>query len=230
MATNEPEAPEEGAEPQEGSDQSGLFLLLGVSILVATVFFVCVISRLGWQSYLDEYGYDGLATAFSGLAFAALWYAIHLQRKELGLQRKELRETRKELKRSADAQGASAKLQEEQIRLQEIAISQAKRQALEKHDPLLRLERRCQDEKCELIIINLGATAFAVSIQLNQSAAILAGNIGSERGFNIDLEEDEKYLEIYVWYETADGRSLSEDYEYDYDYNEFRKLDSRSKE
>ncbi|MBV7427259.1 MULTISPECIES: hypothetical protein [unclassified Acidovorax] len=46
----------------------------------------------------------GLANAlFSGLAFTALIFSLHMQRQELALQREELRETRKEMTRQADA-------------------------------------------------------------------------------------------------------------------------------
>jgi hypothetical protein len=44
-----------------------------------------------------EVTFDALNALFSGLAFAALIYTVHLQREELRLQREELVLTRKEL-------------------------------------------------------------------------------------------------------------------------------------
>lgn len=43
-------------------------------------------------------------TLFSGLAFAALFYALNMQRKELCLQRQELRDTRAEFAKQTQAQ------------------------------------------------------------------------------------------------------------------------------
>ena len=49
-------------------------------------------------------------TLFSGLAFAVLTYALHLQRKELALQREELALTRAELAKQTAAQSQQAEI------------------------------------------------------------------------------------------------------------------------
>lgn len=52
--------------------------------------------------------FGALNTLFSGLAFAALAYTLHLQRTELALQRQELAETRAELAKQASSQELQA--------------------------------------------------------------------------------------------------------------------------
>lgn len=66
----------------------------------------------GWEKASkmgDSFG--SINALISGLAFIALTYTIHLQRKELGLQRKELAMTRDELSKSAEAQEAASQHQ-----------------------------------------------------------------------------------------------------------------------
>ena len=52
--------------------------------------------------------FGGINSLFSGLAFAALAYAQHLQRRELSLQREELALTRAELAKQSEAQTSQA--------------------------------------------------------------------------------------------------------------------------
>ena len=52
--------------------------------------------------------FGALNTLFSGLAFAALAYTLHLQRTELALQRQELAQTRAELAKQASSQELQA--------------------------------------------------------------------------------------------------------------------------
>jgi hypothetical protein len=63
--------------------------------------------------YFDSF--TVLNTAFSGLAFAGVIFAILLQRQELHLQRQELEATRAELQRSAAAQEQSQEALKQQV-------------------------------------------------------------------------------------------------------------------
>lgn len=91
-------------------------------LLLALVVLVWGVAAIGvWHSFpsLADRGmfgdmFGGINTLFSGLAFAGILFALHLQRQELVIQREELaaqreelRLTREELARTASAQEAS---------------------------------------------------------------------------------------------------------------------------
>lgn len=65
-----------------------------------------VFGRQDAGTFGDMFG--AVNATFSGLAFAALVYTLHLQRRELALQRQELADTRAELAKQARAQADQA--------------------------------------------------------------------------------------------------------------------------
>ena len=85
-----------------------LVALLVVAILVAYGFVVtyAITDWVQRGQFGDMFG--AANTLFSGLAFAALTYALFLQRKELSLQRVELALTRVELSKQSEAQSQQA--------------------------------------------------------------------------------------------------------------------------
>lgn len=73
-----------------------------------------IVHNADWEQLAqlgDMYGAPN--ALFSGLAFAGVIFAIHLQREDLDLQRKELELTRIELAQTADSQLALARFQNE---------------------------------------------------------------------------------------------------------------------
>jgi len=101
------------------------FLLTAVAVfLIQTGYWYALTKRIALWPDRSAFGdmFGALNTAFSGLAFAGVIYAIVLQRRELQLQRRELilqrRElelTREELQRSASAQEKSEKALKDQV-------------------------------------------------------------------------------------------------------------------
>lgn len=86
-----------------------LFGVAGIAIAVAIYAYILMHSIIEWDQrgqFGDMFG--ALNAAFSGLAFAALAYTLHLQRKELVLQRLELAQTRAELAKQAESQARQA--------------------------------------------------------------------------------------------------------------------------
>ena len=89
--------------------------VLAVLVVQAAVAITLYFALTSWTErgqFGDQFGF--VNAMFSGLAFAALIYTVHLQRDELSLQRQELELTRGELRRSALAQEASEKALREQ--------------------------------------------------------------------------------------------------------------------
>lgn len=87
-------------------------LWIGVGLVLALVAgwgTAVVVTFTDWGQrgqFGDMFG--GINAVFSGLAFASLAYALHLQRRELSLQRLELALTRRELAKQAAAQTLQA--------------------------------------------------------------------------------------------------------------------------
>lgn len=94
---------------EQGPEQEPLkpFLIFIALVAFVLLVYVVLVWNLvdGWAErgqFGDMFG--AANTLFSGLAFAALFFALNLQRKELCLQRHELKETRAEFARQTQAQ------------------------------------------------------------------------------------------------------------------------------
>jgi hypothetical protein len=99
-----------------------VLLALGIVVIYLVMAITIYYSFENWEDrgvFGDSFG--AVNALFSGLAFSALIYTVHLQRKELGLQRKELEMTRAELSRSATAQEASERALTQQAKALESA-------------------------------------------------------------------------------------------------------------
>lgn len=211
----EPPAPGRDEDQKEGTDQSGLFFLLGAVILVIILLFYPIIRALVGQEYLDDHGYDGLATAFSGLAFAALWYAIHLQRKELRLQRKELALTRKELARGASAQEASSELSLKQLEVQTELLKISQRDLDERSMPNFYVSPKSTAKQCIITIKNNGAIIYDVTAYCHCNNEWVELNVGTwdndqNRIAVVDTEDADIRLEVSIKYRIATGKYFAD--------------------
>lgn len=110
----------------------GVVLLWGACLSLAFVSFDTWAER---GQFGDLFG--AVNALFSGLAFAAFLYALHLQRQELGLQRTELRMQREEMTKSREELSKQVKTQQAQLRT---AIAQLKVAAQEAEVEALKME------------------------------------------------------------------------------------------
>jgi hypothetical protein len=94
-------------------------------IVTGSICLLVVVCFLGlWFGFRDQLtttapigdSFAPLNTLFSGLAFAAVWMSLRMQREELRLQREELKDTRLELRASKEAQEKLAALAEQERR------------------------------------------------------------------------------------------------------------------
>jgi hypothetical protein len=115
------DSPEKDSIPR-GTKFWSMFGIVAVSAFAAVVGYGFALANFTNNAF-DKSGQFGdsfapLNTLFGGLAFAALWASLRMQRQELALQREELRLTRKELALSVEAQArlALAAEQDEAIR------------------------------------------------------------------------------------------------------------------
>lgn len=93
------------------------FVIVAICIFLSIFAYWMLVGRaVSWDfSKSAPWGdsYAPLNTLFSGLAFAAVWASLRLQRIELSLQRRELALTRQELQRSTEAQNRLAEASEQ---------------------------------------------------------------------------------------------------------------------
>lgn len=105
-------------EPEESNEEPiRPFLFWAFLILLGIVLYYLLVSLLVPLSQRSQFGdtFSGFNALFSGLAFAAVVYALRLQRRDLKLQRDEFRATREEMRRSANAQEAAERVFNDQL-------------------------------------------------------------------------------------------------------------------
>ena len=118
-----------------------LFIGLSALVTLAWVAYGAALLFLPYFTTDQQRGLFGdmfgaLNTLFSGLAFAGVIYAVHLQTLELALQRQELEQTRDELRRSSDAQEQTSRALRQQLFLAALTASiQASAALLERLPP-----------------------------------------------------------------------------------------------
>jgi len=111
MNTHTEAVPHE-AEPSHRQRFWSMFGLVATCAFLAVIAYGVLLARWTGNAF-DKSGPFGdsfapLNTLFAGLAFAALWASLRMQRQELALQREELRLTRQELAQSVQAQARLA--------------------------------------------------------------------------------------------------------------------------
>ncbi|WP_146083334.1 hypothetical protein [Methylobacter tundripaludum] len=96
-----------------------VYILAGISV-VALWLFTLFLGQTFFTTWTErgQFGdlFGSVNALFSGLAFVALIYTIHLQRQELSLQRTELELQRKEMAASRGELAAQVAVQKSQVR------------------------------------------------------------------------------------------------------------------
>jgi hypothetical protein len=205
------------------NDQLWLFYLVAGAILLVTYGFYWWMAAYYSNDNREDYGYDGLAAAFNGLAFAGLFYAIHLQRKELRAQRLELRLTRNELKRSADAQSESADFLKRQLEIQQKEFDRSRKLMLPRFGVSASRQKLhiVGGKHVEAIIVTVNNVGNQVNVFGVASVTGVTGiwklssfDKGATHTFNLKISEDGIYR-FWFSYELIDGTRMKDEYFYD---------------
>jgi hypothetical protein len=147
------------------------FVLASGGILVASILYAVIVwLMIDSPEARNAFGgmFGGLAALFSGLAFAGVIYALHLQRQELQLQRAEMVKTREQLEAQAQAQIAS----EEALRRQVAALERQNTTSVlalrEQLRPYVVVSLPIVGRHLEIEIRNIGARpAFDVAVLID---------------------------------------------------------------